>query len=93
MAFFTVGRDPTQQRRTCILMNSNQVPISPTSGRSVFVKNSVFGISSLLSAALLKREKAVAIDLPECSDSVTIFRRAADKREVDASSMSDSIIF
>ena len=90
-AFFTVGREPAQQRRTCIMMNSNEVPISPTSSRSVFVKNSVFGIGSILSAALLKREKAIAIDLPECSDSVTIFRRDADKREVNGSSMGDTL--
>lgn len=45
-------------------------------------KNSLLGFGSLLTVALLRKEKAVAIDLPECSDSVTIFRRSNDNREV-----------
>lgn len=91
-AYLTVSREPTLQRRTCTMMNSNQVPISPTNSRSILVKNSMFGIGSMLSAALLKREKAVAIDLPECSDSVTIFRRATDKREVNSTCTCEFLI-
>ena len=65
-----------------IWMNTDQVPVNPTSSRQSLLKRSVFGMGSVLSVALLRREKAVAIDLPECSDSVTIFRRESDKREV-----------
>lgn len=48
------------------------------------VKNSMIGMGSLLSVAFLKRDRVMADEavLPECSDSVTIFKRAKDNREV-----------
>ena len=74
---------PKVNCRSYISMNTDQVP--QTQRRSFTpstTKNGLIGFGSLLSVVLLRKEKAVAIDLPECSDSVTIFRRAADKREV-----------
>ena len=82
MAFISNLNAPRMQSRTQIHMNTDQKPISPTSSRHSILKRSVFGMGSLLSVALLKREKALAIELPECSDSVTILRREIDNREV-----------
>ena len=75
---------PRVQKRSTIevAMNTDQVPVSPTSGRQAALKRGVFGFGSVLSVALLRRERAVALELPECSDSVTIFRREKDNREV-----------
>lgn len=77
------GFKPKMYCRSYVTMNTDQVPLSQS--RSIMpsiAKKSLFGFGSLLSIALLKRERAIAIDLPECSDSVTIFRRSADNREV-----------
>ena len=63
-------------------MNIDHSPVLSNNVRADVAKNGLFCLGSMLSVALLKRDKAVAIDLPECSDSVTIFRRAADNHEV-----------
>ena len=81
-AFINKHVSSSLRPRIQIQMNTDQVPVSPTSKRQSTLKNSLFGVGSFLSVALLKREKAVALELPECSDSVTILRRNIDNREV-----------
>lgn len=69
-------------QQSALTMSTDHTPVLSNNVRANVAKNSLFCLGSMLSVALLKRDKAVAIDLPECSDSVTIFRRAADNHEV-----------
>ena len=69
-------------QQNALTMSIDQTPVLSNNVRANVAKKSLFCLGSMLSLALLKRDKAVAIDLPECSDSVTIFRRAADNHEV-----------
>ena len=92
MAFVNNYDSLSLRSRIQIEMNTDQIPTSPTSKRQSTLKKSLFGMGSLLSVALLKREKALAIELPECSDSVTILRRNMDNREVCYIFEKDSLI-
>jgi hypothetical protein len=77
------GCKPKVNCRSHVSMNTDQVPQMQTRISMPFIpKYGLLGFGSLLTVALIRKEKAVAIDLPECSDSVTIFRRPADNREV-----------
>ena len=69
-------------RQNVLAMNSDHTPVLSNSIKANVAKNSLLCFGSILSVALLKGDKAAAIDLPECSDSVTIFRRTADNHEV-----------
>jgi hypothetical protein len=82
-AAYLNGCKPKVNCRSYVAMNTDQVPQMQTrSSVPSIAKNGLLGFGSLLTVALMRKEKAVAIDLPECSDSVTIFRRPADNREV-----------
>lgn len=63
-----------------IQMNNNNMPINLYDDKRIIMKNSIFSITSVLSIALMNRNKVNAIDLPECSDSVTIFRNTGGKQ-------------
>jgi hypothetical protein len=74
---------PVSQRyKSAVMMNTDQRPCSTTNNKNKIVKNSIIGISSAFGFAFLNRQKAIAIDLPECSDSVTIFKRQKDNKEI-----------
>ena len=74
-------------RQNVLAMNIDHTPVLSNNIKANVAKNGLLCFGSIMSVALLKRDKAVAIDLPECSDSVTIFRRAADNHEVLGSSI------
>jgi TraB/PrgY/gumN family len=69
-------------KRKFFVVNSDQIPSSPYD-----VKRKNFGLfvkiaSAAIGSSLIDSRPSIAVDLPECSDSVTLFQRSSDKKSV-----------